>query len=67
MIMEFDDLPKDLQEIVEGLKHGAYTIECEVIEALEDAKNLEEFKASVKERMKDLSGEAQYIADSVEG
>lgn len=59
VIMEFEELPEDTQEEIRALKHGAYTIECDVKDALEEAKNVQDFGETVKTRMMDLIGEAR--------
>ncbi|WAM22645.1 MAG: hypothetical protein OI715_00700 (plasmid) [Candidatus Methanoperedens sp.] len=38
--MKLDDLPEEMQEKIVALKHGSNTIECDAMDALEDAKNL---------------------------
>jgi hypothetical protein len=57
--MKLEDLPEEMQEEIVALKHGSNTIECDVMDALEDAKNLSDFKETVRNRMKDLMGEAR--------
>ena len=61
--MDYEDLPKEMKEAYDGLKHQSSTIECEIQDALEDAKNLEEFKESVVDRMRALHDEVEYIAN----
>lgn len=61
--MKIEDLPEELREMVEALKHGSNTIECDVNDALESAENLDDFKARVSNAMNDLIGEAQVIKD----
>jgi hypothetical protein len=62
--MELEELPEEMQEAIKALEHGSNTIECDITDALEDAKNLSEFKETVLTRMKDLIGEVQgTIAD----
>ncbi len=56
--MKLEDLPEEMQEEIVALKHGSNTIEFDIMDALEDAKNLSEFKETVRTRMKDLIGEA---------
>ncbi len=56
--MEIEELPEEMQEEIVALKHGSYTIECDVNDALEQAENISEFKETVRTRMKDLIGEA---------
>lgn len=59
--MKIEDLPEELKEEVEALKHGSATIECDVNDALESAENLDDFKARVSNSMDDLIGEAQQV------
>jgi hypothetical protein len=56
--MKLEDLPEEMQEEIVALKHGSKTIEVDITDALDDAKNLSEFKEIVSNRMKDLIGEA---------
>lgn len=42
--MKPEELPYDLGETIESLKHGSHTIECDVNLALENAENLKDFK-----------------------
>ncbi len=59
--MDIEGLPEDLQDEYLALKHGAYTIECDVTDALEQAEDLPTFKEVVMTRMQDLINEAQGI------
>lgn len=61
--MKIEELPEDLREMVEALKHGSVTIQVDVIDALENAENLDEFKANVSNAMLDIQGEAQGVID----
>ncbi len=63
--MKLEELPEDLREMVEALKHGSNTIECDVNDALENAETLDDFKANVSSAMNDLQGEAQAIRDTL--
>ncbi len=49
--MNINELPEEMQEGVNALKHGSYTIECEVKEALEEAGNIQEFEEAVRTKM----------------
>ena len=57
--MKLEELPEEIQEEIVALKHGSNTIECDVMDAHEDATNISDFKETVMTRMKDLIGEAQ--------
>ncbi len=63
--MKIEDLPKELREMVEALKHGSNTIECDVNDALDDAENPLDFMARVCNAMNDLIGEAQDVKNIV--
>lgn len=55
--MDIDDLPEDMREDILGLKYGSATIEADVFQALDEAKNLKQFQESVKTAMNKLKGE----------
>jgi hypothetical protein len=59
--MKFEDLPPEVQEQVNQLKHFSQTIQADVLGALESAKNLDEFKLKVFDSMGELIGEAQRV------
>ncbi len=61
--MEFEKLPKDIQEEVSALKHGARTIEAGVELALQNAENLEDFREAISTDMEKLVEEARGVAD----
>lgn len=63
--MIIEELPEDLREMVEGLRHGSNTIECDVNDALENAGSLDEFKANASNAMNDLISEAKEIKDTL--
>ncbi len=63
--MNIEDLPQEMREMVEALKHGSSTIECDVNDALENAEDLDDFKARVSNVMNDLKGEAQVVIDTL--
>lgn len=63
--MKIEDLPEELREMVEALKHGSATIECDVNDALENAENPDDFKARASNAMNDLIGEVQEIKDTL--
>lgn len=65
--MDLEDLPEELQEMVEGLKHGSNTIECDVIDALENAETLIEFKENALNSINDLISEAEGIKEQLQG
>lgn len=49
--MKLNELPEEMQEGVNALKHGSYTIECEVKEALDESENVEDFGEAVRSKM----------------
>ncbi len=59
--MDIEGLPEDMKDGYYALKHGAYTIECEVTDALDQANDLSAFKEAVRNKMQDLISEAQGI------
>lgn len=59
--MKIEELPEELREVVDSLKHGSATIECDVKDALDNADNLEDFKERVTTAMNNLISEAGYI------
>ncbi len=60
--MELEDLPDEMQDAFEGLKHGSSTIQSDIEDALENAKSLEEFESTVELRMQELIDEAKGTA-----
>jgi len=56
--MDFKDIPKEFQEDIFGLKHGSYTIECDVNDAIDQATDWKDAKSTIESRMTDLIGEA---------
>lgn len=63
--MEIEDLPEELREMVEGLRHGSNTIECDVKDALEIASDVDDFRARVCCEIDSLIGEAQEVKNMV--
>lgn len=63
--MKIDELPEDLREMVEGLRHGSNTIECDVKDALEIASDVDDFRARVCCEIDSLIGEAQMVRDII--
>jgi hypothetical protein len=59
--MNFKDLPEDLQEQIDMLKHGALTIQADVWDALESTESIEEFRLQVDNCMDELISEAQGV------
>lgn len=63
--MEIEELPEDLRELVESLKHGSATIECDVKDALEIASDVDDFRARVSCEIDSLISEAQMVKDII--
>lgn len=59
--MNLEELPEDLREMVESLRHGSNTIECDVNDALEAASDLDDFKERVLCELNSLVGEIQDV------
>ncbi len=59
--MDFEELPEDIQEQINMLKHGAQTIQSDVWDALESAKDLKEFQLQVDNCMDEIISEAQGV------
>ncbi len=59
--MKIVDLPEEMREMVEGLKHGSATIENDVRDALEIASDLEDFRERVSCEIDSLISEAQEV------
>lgn len=64
--MKPEELPDDLRETIESLKHGSYTIECEVNDALKNAENLKDFKERASGALNNLIQEASDIMGTLE-
>ena len=57
--MDIDDLPEDMRDAFENLKHGSATIETEITNALETTNRIEDFGDRVDDLMTSLIQEAQ--------
>lgn len=63
--MELDQLPEDMQDQIDLLKHGSSTVQMDILDALDSAKDIGEFKSLVDARMHDLIGEAQSALEAL--
>ena len=63
--MKIEELPEHLREMVEALRHGSNTIECDVKDALEIASDVEDFRERAKCELDSLIGEAQEVKDII--
>lgn len=59
--MNIEDLPADMQEEINMLKHGSLTIQTDIEEALNEAEDLEHLKDIVDSKMQALIEEAQSM------
>jgi hypothetical protein len=59
--MKTVELPDDLREMIESLKHGSFTIECDVKDALENAESLKDFKERASGALNNLIQEASDL------
>ncbi len=64
--MKLEELPDDLRETIDSLKHGSYTIECGINDALENAQNLKDFKELASIALNNLIQEASDITSAFE-
>ncbi len=63
--MKFEELPEDMQEQIDALKHGALTIQSDVLDALESTESLEEFQLQVDNCMDEIISEAQGVRETL--
>ncbi len=63
--MKFRNLPQHLREAIEALKHGSNTIECDVQDALDNAKNIADFQDKVSFAMDNLIEEALLVKQGI--
>ena len=64
--MDFEDLPKEIQEFIDDLKHHSSTIECDVVDALDQGDTVEEVVNFAISKMEDLAGEANWVKEFFE-
>lgn len=65
--MELEDLPEELQEMVEGLKDGSVTIQVSVMDALEIASDIDDFRERVNCELDSLVSEVQEVRNILGG
>jgi hypothetical protein len=63
--MEIEELPEEMREMVEALKHGSNTIKFDVKDALEIATDIDDFKARVFCELDSLISEAEMVKDII--
>ncbi len=56
--MEYKQIPKVYRDLIKDTKHGSYTINSDVIDACENAKNWKEAQKAIKAYMENLIDEA---------
>ena len=61
--MKYEELPENIQKQVEKLKHYAQTIQSDVMDALESAESLGEFRSQVDSSMEEIINEAQKVRE----
>jgi len=61
--MKYEELPENIQKQIDELKHYVQTIQSDVLDALESAENLEEFRSQVDNRMDEIISEAQKVRE----
>ncbi len=59
--MKYEELPENIREQIDALKHGALTIQADVLDALESTGRLEEFQLQVDNCMDEIISEAQGV------
>ncbi len=59
--MNLEELPKNMQYQIDTLKHGALTIQADILNILESAGELEEFQSQLENCMDEIIGEAQGV------
>jgi hypothetical protein len=61
--MKYEELPENMQKQIDELKHYAQTIQSDVLDALEPAENLEEFRSQVNSSMDEIISETQKVRE----
>jgi FtsZ-binding cell division protein ZapB len=61
--MKYEKLPENMQKQIDELKHYAQTIQSDVLDALESAESLEEFRSQVDSSMDEITSEAQRVRE----
>jgi len=61
--MKFEELSANTQKQIDSLKHYAQTIQSDVLDALESAEHLEEFRSQVDSSMDEIISEAQKVRE----
>ena len=61
--MKYEESPENIQKQIDELKHYAQTIQSDVLDALESAESLEEFRSQVDSSMDEIISEAQKVRE----
>lgn len=61
--MKYEELPEKMQKQIDELKHYAQTIQSDVLDVIESAESLEEFRSQVDSSMDDIISEAQKVRE----
>lgn len=61
--MKYEELPENMQKQIDELKHYAQTIQSDVLDALESAESLEEFRSQVNSSMDEIISETQKVRE----
>ena len=61
--MKYEELPESIQKQIDELKHYAQTTQSDVLDALESAESLEEFRSQVDSSMDEIISEAQKVRE----
>ncbi len=61
--MKYEELPENMQKQIDELKYYAQTIQSDVLDALESAESLEEFRSQVNSSMDEIISETQKVRE----
>ena len=61
--MKYKELPENLQAQIDELKYYSQSIQSDVMDSLESADNLEDFRLKVRNSMNDIISEAKKVCD----
>lgn len=61
--MNYEELPENMHKQIDELKHYSLTIQSDVLDAIESAKSLEEFRSQVDSSMDEIISEAHKVRE----
>jgi peptidoglycan hydrolase CwlO-like protein len=61
--MKYEELPENMQKQIDELKHYSQTIQSDVLDALETAEYLEEFRSRVDSSMDEIISEIKKVRE----